>query len=193
MTAETHHPLQEELQFLLPLVARLPLFQLLLDDLQTHDVITYKEFDTVYNTTTCFRFFSHLFLPELDVINEFIRALKNLRFVFSWQVIESRISERLQHKNTHKQIIFKWLQQNEGLYRTLQVLHPLTGFLMGTTWRRNGAGFLAEISIGLKSQTRTVNNEQMLKGEAAAWADSVVHLFLFSRFVLLISCFFVLP
>lgn len=57
-----------------------------------------------------------------DVVNEFIRLLKNLRFVFSRQVVKSRISQRLSKKQKQEQNYFKYLEQQRRTLCNLQLL-----------------------------------------------------------------------
>lgn len=100
----THHPLQEELKFILVLaVLRLP--QLLLDDLQEkqHERVPPSEdTDRVEHPKLKDQKAPHLSLFELDVVDEFKRLLKNLRFVFSRQVVKSGISLHLENEQEHR-------------------------------------------------------------------------------------------
>lgn len=41
---------------------------------------------------------SHLSLPEFDVADEFVSVLKDLSFVFSGEVVEPRVSKRLENR-----------------------------------------------------------------------------------------------
>lgn len=50
------------------------------------------------------RSFSHLLLFVSDVVNELICLLKDLWFVFSRQVIKSRISQRLENRTKNKSV-----------------------------------------------------------------------------------------
>lgn len=88
---ETHHPLQEELQLLLPLVALLRLLQLLLHDLQTNGSFKPATFSGPAGPGS-----PHLLLPVLDVVDELVRLLEDLSSVVPGQVVEARISQRLQ-------------------------------------------------------------------------------------------------
>lgn len=89
----SYHPLQEEVQFFLPLVI-LRLLQLLLDHLQTNSCSL-----QMFSSSTVWKhpWFFHLLLSAFDVIHEFVGFLKNLGFVFSGEVVKPRISKHLEN------------------------------------------------------------------------------------------------
>lgn len=148
--------------------------------------------------------FSHLFLSVFQVINEAVRLLKNLWFVFPRQAVESRISHCLEHahtKNQHEAFNANW----RVVVSSTPVL--LTDFLTGTTWRRKDGGVFAEISIGLKVKNTqlynrtdhirfliSVRNERTAALLLGFWLVRTVEadLFLFSRLLLLTSWHFFL-
>lgn len=77
-----------------------------------------------------------------DVIDEFVGFLKNLGFVFSREVIKPRISKHLENRGTFEEA---------SEYMLSSHVSTLTALLTGTTLRRNGAGLLVEISVGLET------------------------------------------